>query len=108
VVPVRPRRVADYEEAAGEEAIGLREAAEPLRGARLLQVNSMAFGGGVAALLHMHVPLLNDLGIETVWTPLEGADAFASPGCATGRVRRAEPWCASASCRSESSRTTCA
>jgi len=77
VVPVQPRRLADYAEAAGEEAIErLRSAAEPLRGARLLQVNSTAFGGGVAELLHTHVPLLNDLGIETTWVVLEGTDDF--------------------------------
>lgn len=77
VVPVQPRRLADYAEAAGEEAVErLRAAAEPLRGARVLQVNSTAFGGGVAELLHTHVPLLNDLGIETVWTVIEGTDEF--------------------------------
>jgi trehalose synthase len=77
VVPVQPRRLADYADAAGDEAVDrLRAAAEPLRGARLLQVNSTAFGGGVAELLHTHVPLLNDLGIETTWVVLEGSDEF--------------------------------
>ena len=77
VVPVQPRRLVDYAEAAGEEAVErLRSAAEPLRGARLLQVNSTAFGGGVAEMLHTHVPLLNDLGIETTWVVLEGTDDF--------------------------------
>lgn len=77
VVPVQPRRLVDYAEAAGEEALErLRGLAEPLRGARLLQVNSTPFGGGVAELLHTHVPLLNDLGLETTWVVLEGADDF--------------------------------
>lgn len=77
VVPVQPRRLVDYAEAAGEAAVErLRSVAEPLRGARLLQVNSTAFGGGVAELLHTHVPLLNDLGIETTWVVLEGTDDF--------------------------------
>jgi trehalose synthase len=74
---VQPRRLVDYAEPAGDEAIErLRSAAEPLRGARLLEVNSTAFGGGVAELLHTHVPLLNDLGIETTWVVLEGTDDF--------------------------------
>jgi trehalose synthase len=74
---VQPRRVSDYAAAAGDEAIErLRAAAEPLRGARLLQVNSTAFGGGVAELLHTHVPLLNDLGIHTTWCVIEGSDEF--------------------------------
>ncbi len=77
VVPVQQRRLVDYAAAAGEEAVErLRAAAAPLRGARLLQVNSTAFGGGVAELLHTHVPLLNDLGIETTWVVLEGTDDF--------------------------------
>ncbi|MGZ5291840.1 MAG: glycosyltransferase [Actinomycetota bacterium] len=77
VVPVRPRHLSDYAAAAGDEAIDrLREAAVPLKGARLLQVNSTAFGGGVSELLHTHVPLLNDLGIETTWVLIEGSDEF--------------------------------
>jgi trehalose synthase len=77
VVPVQPKHVADYVETAGEDAVErLRAAAEPLRGSRLLQVNSTAFGGGVAELLHTHVPLLNDLGIETTWSVIEGSDDF--------------------------------
>lgn len=77
VVPVQARRVADYASAAGEEAVErLRAAAEPLRGSRLLQVSSTPFGGGVAELLHTHVPLLNDLGIKTTWMVLEGTNDF--------------------------------
>jgi trehalose synthase len=69
--------VADYAAWAGEDALErLRAAAEPLRGARLLQVNSTPFGGGVAELLHAHVPVLNDLGIQTTWSVIEGSDEF--------------------------------
>ena len=76
-VPVQPKRVADYAEAAGAEAVErLVEAARPLRGLRLLNVNSTAFGGGVAELLHTQVPLMNDLGIDTSWVVIEGTDAF--------------------------------
>jgi trehalose synthase len=79
VVPVRPKRIDDYAEAAGHEAVDrVCRAAEPLRGARLLQVSSTGFGGGVAELLHAHVPLLNDLGIETTWVVIEGSDEFFS------------------------------
>ena len=79
VVPVRPKRIDDYAEAAGHEAVDrVCRAAEPLRGTRLLQVSSTGFGGGVAELLHAHVPLLNDLGIETTWVVIEGSDEFFS------------------------------
>lgn len=77
VVPVQPRRPDDYVEACGVEAVErLRDAARPLEGARVLHVNSTAFGGGVAELLHTHVPLTNELGIETVWMVIEGSDEF--------------------------------
>ena len=76
-VPVQTKRVADYADAAGAEAVErLVETARPLRGLRLLHVNSTAFGGGVAELLHTHVPLMNDLGIDTSWVVIEGTDAF--------------------------------
>jgi len=77
IVPVQPKRVSEYVAAAGEEAIErLRQAAQPLQGLRVLHVNSTAYGGGVAELLHTHVPLMNDLGIETSWMLVEGSDAF--------------------------------
>jgi trehalose synthase len=76
-VPVPEKHLADYVQAAGEEAVErLREAARPLQGARLLQLNSTAFGGGVAELLYTHVPLLNDLGLDTTWAVLEGSDEY--------------------------------
>ena len=76
-VPVPPKRLEDYLDAAGEEAVErLREAARPLAGARLLMVNSTAFGGGVAELLFTHVALLQDLGIDTTWAVLEGSDDY--------------------------------
>jgi trehalose synthase len=76
-VPVPARPLDDYSEAAGEEAVDrLRQAARKLSGARVLHINSTAFGGGVAELLLTQVALLNDLGIETAWQVIEGADDF--------------------------------
>ena len=70
-----PRRLADYIPDAGEEAVeGLRAAAEPFRGARVLQVNSTSYGGGVAELLFTHIPLLRELGVDATWAVLEGTD----------------------------------
>jgi trehalose synthase len=77
IVPVPPRRLDDYREVVGEEAVErLRKVAAPLVGSRLLHVNSTPFGGGVAELLYAHVPLLNDLGIDTTWQVIEGAEDF--------------------------------
>jgi trehalose synthase len=71
------RRLDDYRESAGDEAVErLREAAHPLKGTRLVQVSSTSFGGGVSELLYTHVPLLQDLGIDTEWQLLDGSDEF--------------------------------
>jgi trehalose synthase len=76
-VPVPPKRLEDYVEAAGEEAVErVREVARPFVGSRLLMLNSTAFGGGVAELLFTQVALLEDLGIETTWAVLEGSDEY--------------------------------
>ena len=76
-VPVQPKHVSDFAEVASEEAVErVRDAARPLEGLRILHVNSTAFGGGVAELLHTQVPLLNDLGLETTWALIEGSDDF--------------------------------
>ncbi len=77
-VPVQAKRLDDYTQPAGEAAVErLREVARPLAGARVLHVNSTAFGGGVAELLHTQVPLLRDLGLDVTWALLDGsADYF--------------------------------
>jgi trehalose synthase len=55
---------------------GLIEAAEPLRGARVVHVNATAYGGGVSELLNAAVPLWNGLGVITDWKLIAGDDAF--------------------------------
>jgi trehalose synthase len=71
------RRLDDYREPAGEEAVErLREAAHPLKGARLVHLSSTSFGGGVSELLYSHVALFQDLGIDTEWQLIEGSDEF--------------------------------
>ncbi|MFN2544445.1 MAG: glycosyltransferase [Actinomycetota bacterium] len=76
-VPVQPIRLEEYRGPAGDAAVDrLREAAEPLRGSRILHLNSTAFGGGVAELLFTHVALMQDLGIDATWQVLEGSDDF--------------------------------
>ena len=69
-----------YGEAAGHDAIAhLRHLARPLRGARVVHVNSTAVGGGVAEILARLVPLKRELGIDATWEIIEGdADFFAA------------------------------
>ena len=95
IVPVPPRPLDDYREAAGEEAVErLRRAAEPLSGARILHLNSTAFGGGVAELLFTQVALLQDLGIETAWQVIGGSDDFfmVTKFAHNGLQGHAVPW----------------
>ena len=54
----------------------LVEAARPLRGARILQLNATAYGGGVSELLRSSVPLLRDLGLVVDWSVIAGQPEF--------------------------------
>lgn len=61
----------------GEPAVReLRLLAAPLRGRRLVMVNSTARGGGVAEMLMRLVPMLSELGIDTRWEVLQGGPEF--------------------------------
>lgn len=77
LVPVRPKHLDDYRRSAREAAVErCRKAAAPLKGARVLHINSTAFGGGVAELLYTLVPLTRDLGIHTDWAVFPGNEDF--------------------------------
>ncbi|MDE3074851.1 MAG: glycosyltransferase [Chloroflexota bacterium] len=68
-----------YETSAGSDTIEqLRRLAEPLRGARVLHINSTPYGGGVAEILRSEVPLLRDLGLRADWKLISGDQAFFS------------------------------
>lgn len=76
-VPVTARSLEAYRSIIGDEKIEkIRALAEPLRGARVLEVNATAFGGGVAEILTTIVPLLNDVGVHADWQVIRGADEF--------------------------------
>ncbi len=66
-----------YREPAGDEAVDeIRELAAPLKGAKVLHINSTAYGGGVAELLHTLVPLMRDAGLAADWLAIEGGPEF--------------------------------
>jgi trehalose synthase len=76
-VPLLEKDLAQYADVVGDEAVAqIREAAEPLQGARVLHVSATAYGGGVAELLATHVPLLRSAGIDAEWQVLHGSDEF--------------------------------
>lgn len=68
---LKRKRLADYERFAGRDALDeIRDLSRALRGLRVLEVNSTAFGGGVAELLSSVVPLLANVGLRPEWVTL--------------------------------------
>ena len=76
-VKVVSKNIEDYTPVVGQKVIdNLKEMAAKFKDARVLHVNSTAYGGGVAEILHTLVPLMNDLGIDTTWKVIYGQDEF--------------------------------
>lgn len=76
-VELSQKRIDDYRGVIPEASVeALKAAAEPLEGKRVLHVNSTAFGGGVAELLHSIVPLMQDLGMDAHWRVIEADLGF--------------------------------
>lgn len=66
-----------YAAVVGESVMhGLKQMARPLRGCRLVHVNSARYGGGVAEILHKMVPLMRELGLDVQWEVISGEPAF--------------------------------
>lgn len=66
-----------YAEVAGADVVShLQQLAEPLRGIRVVHVNSTRVGGGVAEILEKLVPLMRELGIDTRWEVIAGEGEF--------------------------------
>ena len=54
----------------------LEQLAAPLKGAKVLHINSTKEGGGVAEILHKLIPLKQALGIEADWDIINGNQEF--------------------------------
>ncbi|MFU8819602.1 MAG: glycosyltransferase [Desulfurivibrio sp.] len=66
-----------YAEVAGQDAISqLEQLTRPLKGMKVVHVNSTKVGGGVAEILEKLVPLSNELGLETRWEVISGNREF--------------------------------
>ncbi|MCL7486546.1 MAG: glycosyltransferase [Desulfobulbaceae bacterium] len=66
-----------YSETSGQGVIDhLRQLAAPLRGMKILHVNSTRVGGGVAEILGKLVPLMQELSIDASWEVITGNDDF--------------------------------
>jgi len=67
----------EYAKVAGRDVIEhLRQLAEPLRGMKLVHVNSTRLGGGVAEILDKLVPLTRELGLDAHWETISGEGEF--------------------------------
>jgi len=77
-IPEQPLELLErYAAVAGREVIHhLRQLAAPLRGARVVHVNSTRQGGGVAEILQKLIPLKRALGLDAVWEVVDGESAF--------------------------------
>lgn len=66
-----------YAQVAGEDVIDhLRQLTEPLRGRKVVHVNSTKLGGGVAEILTKMVPLMGELGLDCSWEVISGDGDF--------------------------------
>jgi len=73
----RPVILQRYAEVVGEDTMEhLLELAEPLRGRRVVHVNSTRVGGGVAEILRKMVPLMKELGLDASWEVITGTPDF--------------------------------
>lgn len=69
--------VENYRAIAGDEVIDeIRALSHDLQGARLCQINSTGYGGGVAELLTRQVPLARALGLDVEWSLMHGSPDF--------------------------------
>ena len=69
--------IQDYVAVTGEDVIDrLRQLAGPLRGTKVVHVNSTYVGGGVAEILSKLVPLQKDLGLDVRWEVIRGEERF--------------------------------
>ncbi len=66
-----------YARVVGNEVINhLRQLANPLKGIKILHVNSTKEGGGVAEILNRLIPLKRELGIDAEWEIIKGEKDF--------------------------------
>lgn len=66
-----------YARVAGADVVRhLQQLAAPLKGARVVHVNSTRTGGGVAEILTELVPLKRELGIDAQWEVIAGGGEF--------------------------------
>jgi trehalose synthase len=67
----------EYAKIVGYDVINqLCQIAQPLKGLKILHINSTKLGGGVAEILFKMVPLMQEIGIDAKWSTIEGDPHF--------------------------------
>jgi trehalose synthase len=76
-IPTAPKALESYRSLIGDDATDeILALAEPLKGARVVNINSTPFGGGVAEILSSFVPLMADVGLSADWQVIRAGDDF--------------------------------
>jgi trehalose synthase len=76
-VSVRKISLNKYKSTVGEKQLkNIQNLAEKISGHSVVHVNSTAFGGGVAEILHRLVPLMRDVGLDAQWKVIRGSNKF--------------------------------
>jgi trehalose synthase len=76
-VPITPKAIENYRPIIGDDSVDeILELAAPLKGARVLHLNSTPFGGGVAEILSTFVPLMINVGFDAEWQVVRAGDDF--------------------------------
>lgn len=71
------RKISDYEPIVGRDEIKtIVSLAERVKGAKIIHVNSTAYGGGVAEILKSLIPLARSVGLDARWQVLKGSKEF--------------------------------
>ncbi len=71
------KKIDDYRAVVGDQIIDeLQIIGRQLRGTTVQNVNTTRYGGGVAEILNMMVPLMKELGVDVWWDVLEGDARF--------------------------------
>jgi len=66
-----------YSKVAGREVVEhLKQLVEPIKGMKVVHINSTREGGGVAELLRKIVPMMEALGLDVKWEVIEGTQRF--------------------------------
>ena len=77
VVPIGVKKLDEYAGIIEDRLLAeVIQAAEKLKGLRIVHVNATPQGGGVAEILKAMVPLMRDVGIDASWYTLSPDTAF--------------------------------